>query len=149
MHGVGVSHYLELLRERPDGMWDTIELWSQNAWDNNWQGNRFLRSPGIWVEPGMRLRVRCEYNTMNRTAPTGNGESFEDEMCINYISYWPRQDISICAEFPPTSLTHPEMSGPQISFSDVPPYLFPIGALDDMIPLPPPPQNCANATKKH
>jgi len=147
MHGAGVSHELELLRQDRDGNWyEHAKLWSQDAWDNNWQGNRFLKEPGIWVEPGDRLRVRCEFTTLNRTIPTGNGESFEDEMCINYISYWPRQDISICAEFPPTAITYPDMSGPQISFSDVPPYLFPIGE-PEYTPLPPPPNNCANKTK--
>jgi len=144
MHGIGVSHEIEVLRENEDGEWyQAMVIWTQRSWDNNWQGNRFLRHPGVFIEPGDRLRIRCEFNTMNRTQETRNGEGFEDEMCINYISYYPRTQISICAEFPPTAISHPEMSGPGLTFSDVAPFFFPIGPAE-FIPLPQEPNNCNN-----
>jgi hypothetical protein len=146
MHGIGIDSSMEVLREDTRGNWvEALKPWTQTHWDNNWQGNRFLSYPGVKILPGDRLRIRCGFNTSNRTQETRNGEGFEDEMCIVYVSYYPREHISICAEFPPTSTTHPDMSGPGITFADVPPYFFPIGP-EEYTPLPPPPNNC-NASR--
>jgi len=147
MHGIGQAHEIEVLRDDGNGGWyQAMVIFSQDAWDNNWQGNRFLRHPGVFIQGGDRLRIRCQFNTMNRTVETRNGEGFEDEMCINYISYYPRTQISICAEFPPSSPSHPDMSGPGLTFSDVPPFFWPIGPAE-FVPLPDPPNNCNNSSR--
>jgi len=145
-HALLKSTSLELLRERPDGTWyEHAKVWQQDHWDANWQGYRALTYPGVWMEPGDRLIVKCTFDTSNVTDYVRNGEGFEDEMCIAYISYFPRESITICAEFPPTVLPpYERMSGVGLSFADVPPFFFPVNRRDEHEPLPPPLNVCSS-----
>jgi hypothetical protein len=152
MHGLGTSAHLQILRGRRwplDAEWEEVPGgYAQTHWDGNWQGNRYFLNGGLEVQPGDRLRIRCSYNTMNRTRDIGNGEGYEDEMCIGYIIYYPLgRDITICAEFPPTVLPpHEHMSGIGMTFADVPPFFWPLPRDDeDDIILLPPPANFCNA----
>lgn len=39
----------------------------------------------------------CWYDTRRKTNATVGGFTFEDEMCLNYIHYYPRtEDLEIC-----------------------------------------------------
>jgi len=143
MHGLGIYAKLEVLRQRTNGDWyEPYVIWEQTAWDNNWQGVRVFSDGGFQVLPGDRLRCHCKYDTTNETAPVRNGEGFEDEMCICYINYYPRHDISICAEFPPSVPSHPRDSGIGIAFADVPPFWWPVSRDEEYEAAPPPDNYC-------
>jgi len=143
MHGLGIYSKLEILRERSNGEWyEPYVGWEQTAWVNNWQGVRIFSGDGIQVLPTDRVRCHCKFDTRNETAPVRNGEGFEDEMCICYINYSPRHDISICAEFPPSVPSHPRDSGIGIAFADVLPFWWPVSREEEFEAAPPPANFC-------
>jgi len=154
-HGLASGMKSQILRGRKwprDSEWEEVgPLFEQTHWDGNWQGFRFMLHPqsegrGFEVQPGDRLRIQCRYNTMNRTNPIRNGEGYEDEMCIHYITYWPRnREITICAEFPPEVLPPYERdSGIGMTFADAPPFFWPVPRDPETITeLPPPASICS------
>uniref|UniRef100_A0A8C3A2Y6 Dopamine beta-hydroxylase n=1 Tax=Cyclopterus lumpus TaxID=8103 RepID=A0A8C3A2Y6_CYCLU len=42
------------------------------------------------------LITKCTYNTEDRSKPTVGGFSIMDEMCVNYIHYYPRTKLELC-----------------------------------------------------
>ena len=50
----------------------------------------------VRVRPGDALVTRCSYDTKDRANITLGGFGFTEEMCVNYIHYYPRQDLEIC-----------------------------------------------------
>jgi len=153
MHELGTSAGMQILRGRRwprDSEWEEpYRAFSQTHWDANWQGIRAYLNGGIEVLPGDRLRVKCSYNTMNRTRNINNGEGFEDEMCIHYMIYYPLdRDITICAEFPPEVLPpHERMSGIGMTFADSLPFFWPIPRDPESITELPPPANYCTEKK--
>ena len=46
---------------------------------------------------GDELITMCSYNTKERSNVTVGGFTFSDEMCVNYIHYFPRtEQLEIC-----------------------------------------------------
>jgi len=143
MHGAGRTSSLQIIRnfggDRNTNWTQLPDIWSMTHYDSNWQGSRKLKIPGYRVEAGDKLRNRCSYNTMHKNEPTRNGEGYDDEMCIQYVNYYPlRSDlrpISICAEFPP---------GIGITFSDADSDLmFSVIGNYDYAPWQPAPDTCS------
>nr|WDE40212.1 dopamine beta hydroxylase-like protein [Schizocardium californicum] len=50
----------------------------------------------VSVLPGDMLITSCRYKTMDRENVTLGGFGIEDEMCLNYIHYYPRSDLEVC-----------------------------------------------------
>ena len=51
----------------------------------------------LCLTKGDELITTCWYNTLQRTNATVGGFSFAEEMCVNYIHYYPRaQDLEVC-----------------------------------------------------
>ncbi|KAM8934323.1 dopamine beta-hydroxylase [Pelodytes ibericus] len=50
----------------------------------------------VHVLPGDVLITSCLYNTEDRSTVTLGGFSITDEMCVNYIHYYPRTDLELC-----------------------------------------------------
>ncbi|KAM6900881.1 dopamine beta-hydroxylase [Lycodopsis pacificus] len=48
------------------------------------------------ILPGDVLITKCTYNTEDRSKPTVGGFSIADEMCVNYIHYYPRTKLELC-----------------------------------------------------
>ncbi|KAM6985588.1 dopamine beta-hydroxylase [Aplochiton taeniatus] len=48
------------------------------------------------VLPGDTLITKCTYNTEDRTGPTVGGFGIMEEMCVNYIHYYPRTHLELC-----------------------------------------------------
>ncbi|XP_062411173.1 dopamine beta-hydroxylase [Sardina pilchardus] len=48
------------------------------------------------VLPGDVLITKCTYNTEDRTKPTVGGFGIMEEMCVNYIHYYPRTQLELC-----------------------------------------------------
>ncbi|XP_061656788.1 dopamine beta-hydroxylase [Syngnathoides biaculeatus] len=48
------------------------------------------------VLPGDVLITKCTYNTEDRDKPTVGGFGIMEEMCVNYIHYYPRTQLELC-----------------------------------------------------
>ncbi|KAJ8401960.1 hypothetical protein AAFF_G00375410 [Aldrovandia affinis] len=48
------------------------------------------------VLPGDVLLTSCTYNTEDRKKATMGGFGIEDEMCVNYVHYYPRTRLELC-----------------------------------------------------
>uniref|UniRef100_A0A3Q3XAS5 Dopamine beta-hydroxylase n=1 Tax=Mola mola TaxID=94237 RepID=A0A3Q3XAS5_MOLML len=59
-----------------------------------YQTIRVLRKM-VNVLPSDVLITKCTYNTEDRSKPTG-GFGIMDEMCVNYIHYYPRTQLELC-----------------------------------------------------
>lgn len=42
------------------------------------------------------LITRCDYNTEDRENITLGGFEISEEMCVNYIHYYPHTDLEVC-----------------------------------------------------
>ncbi|XP_060535970.1 tyramine beta-hydroxylase [Cylas formicarius] len=71
------------------------ELNRDNHYSTHFQEIRKLKKP-IKVLPGDVLITRCDYNTKGRRNITLGGFSISDEMCVNYIHYYPHTDLEVC-----------------------------------------------------
>jgi len=97
MHAAATAAWIQVIR---NGV-EIGEMFRQDAWDANWQGPRFRgKETELVVLPGDRLIGHCIYNTIGRTEPTMFGEGYMDEMCMFYVSYYPRTDLTTCTEWP-------------------------------------------------
>ncbi|CAL4186139.1 unnamed protein product, partial [Meganyctiphanes norvegica] len=45
---------------------------------------------------GDALVMSCEYATMSRQNVTLGGLAITDEMCVNYVHYYPKVDLEVC-----------------------------------------------------
>ncbi|XP_070555179.1 DBH-like monooxygenase protein 1 homolog [Ptychodera flava] len=70
-----------------------------NSYDFNLQEMRYLKEP-VEFKPGDRLISECTYNTEDRTAVTFGGLSTQEEMCLNFVYYYPRIQLPICQSNP-------------------------------------------------
>ncbi|XP_063791912.1 dopamine beta-hydroxylase isoform X1 [Pseudophryne corroboree] len=48
------------------------------------------------TQTGDQLITSCSYNTEDRSGVTVGGFSITDEMCVNYIHYYPRTELELC-----------------------------------------------------
>lgn len=61
----------------------------------HWQHLQQLR-PVVRVMPGDTLMTTCVYDTRRRSKVTFGGYGITDEMCVNYIYYYPASDVEVC-----------------------------------------------------
>ncbi|XP_044766667.1 tyramine beta-hydroxylase [Coccinella septempunctata] len=66
-----------------------------NHYSTHFQEIRRLKSP-VTVLPGDALITRCDYNTEERDNITLGGFAISDEMCVNYIHYFPATSLEVC-----------------------------------------------------
>ncbi|XP_013420099.1 dopamine beta-hydroxylase-like [Lingula anatina] len=71
------------------------ELNRDNHYSPHFQEIRLLPEPRL-VYPGDGLITICEDNTMKRENVTMSGFSIADEMCVNYVHYYPKVDLEVC-----------------------------------------------------
>uniref|UniRef100_A0AC35TVU4 DOMON domain-containing protein n=1 Tax=Rhabditophanes sp. KR3021 TaxID=114890 RepID=A0AC35TVU4_9BILA len=50
----------------------------------------------IHVKKGDYLATTCVYDTRNHTEYVFGGYGIEDEMCVNYVHYYPESEIEVC-----------------------------------------------------
>ncbi|KAK7896245.1 hypothetical protein WMY93_021570 [Mugilogobius chulae] len=73
-----------------------VEVLSQDPhYSAHYQMIRSLRKM-VHVLPGDVLITKCTYNTEDRTKPTVGGFGIMDEMCVDYIHYYPRTQLELC-----------------------------------------------------
>ena len=68
---------------------------SDNHYDQMFQEIRLLRKP-VQVKPGDALINTCVYETNSRVNMTFGGYSIRDEMCVNYMHYYPVAQLEVC-----------------------------------------------------
>ena len=68
---------------------------SDNHYDQMFQEIRLLPEP-VNVRPGDALINTCVYNTNDRVNMTFGGFSIRDEMCVNYMHYYPLAELEVC-----------------------------------------------------
>lgn len=61
----------------------------------HWQHLQQLR-PTVHVKPGDVLVTTCVYDTRRRSKVTFGGYGITDEMCVNYIYYYPASELEVC-----------------------------------------------------
>ena len=68
---------------------------SDNHFDQMFQEIRLLQKP-VRVLPGDMIINTCVFETMDRNNMTFGGFSIRDEMCVNYIHYYPLSSLEVC-----------------------------------------------------
>nr|XP_005990707.1 PREDICTED: dopamine beta-hydroxylase [Latimeria chalumnae] len=66
-----------------------------NHFSAHFQEIRMLKKV-VKVLPGESLITSCTYNTEDRSKATVGGFGILDEMCVNYIHYYPQSDLELC-----------------------------------------------------
>lgn len=90
-HLTGVSVWTEHIR----GGVQLADINRDNHYSPHYQEIRKLRNPVI-VYPGDALINVCRYDTRARKQITLGGFSITDEMCVNYLHYYPKIDLEVC-----------------------------------------------------
>ncbi|XP_074032837.1 tyramine beta hydroxylase isoform X2 [Leptinotarsa decemlineata] len=85
---VFTRHIDEYGRELP-------ELNRDNHYSTHFQEIRRLKNP-VKVLPGHSLITQCDYSTKYLENVTFGGFSISDEMCVNYVHYFPHTDLEVC-----------------------------------------------------
>ncbi|XP_004401254.1 PREDICTED: DBH-like monooxygenase protein 1 [Odobenus rosmarus divergens] len=67
--------------------------------DFNFQEFQYLREEQT-ILPGDNLITECRYNTKDRSRMTWGGLSTRNEMCLSYLLYYPRINLTRCASIP-------------------------------------------------
>ncbi|XP_041108248.1 DBH-like monooxygenase protein 1 homolog isoform X2 [Polyodon spathula] len=70
-----------------------------NEYDFNFQELQYLKEERTLL-PGDHLVTECKYNTIDRTNVTLGGLSTRDEMCLSYLLYYPRINLTRCESLP-------------------------------------------------
>nr|CAD7196176.1 unnamed protein product [Timema douglasi] len=71
------------------------ELNRDNHYSTHFQEIRLLKRE-VRVLPGDALITTCWYQTTERTNTTMGGYAISDEMCVNYVHYYPKVDLEVC-----------------------------------------------------
>ncbi|XP_066466871.1 dopamine beta-hydroxylase [Tiliqua scincoides] len=66
-----------------------------NHYSPHFQEIRMLKKV-VTVLPGDVLTTTCTYNTEDRTQATVGGFGILEEMCVNYIHYYPQTSLELC-----------------------------------------------------
>nr|XP_022905446.1 dopamine beta-hydroxylase [Onthophagus taurus] len=75
--------------------YELMELNRDNHYSTHFQEIRRLKR-AVKILPGDALITTCEYQTLDRTNITLGGFSISDEMCVNYIHYFPATTLEVC-----------------------------------------------------
>uniref|UniRef100_A0A8D0GG03 DOMON domain-containing protein n=1 Tax=Sphenodon punctatus TaxID=8508 RepID=A0A8D0GG03_SPHPU len=68
-------------------------------YDFTLQETRDLKNE-IIIKPGDEILVECSFQTLDRTGITFGGPSTLNEMCLSFLFYYPRNNISSCMGYP-------------------------------------------------
>ncbi|KAK8380027.1 hypothetical protein O3P69_016584 [Scylla paramamosain] len=68
-------------------------------YDFDYQNTRILKEE-VTILPGDSLVMDCGYNASQRTSATYGGFGTNEEMCLTFLSYYPRTDLFLCTSHP-------------------------------------------------
>ncbi|KAL9918508.1 MOXD1 homolog 1 [Glossina fuscipes fuscipes] len=87
------------LRHVRDGK-ELPRIIEDDNYDYNYQQVRQLENETV-VMPGDYIITDCAYETSNRKRPTFGGYSTKQEMCLSFLTYYPRIDLAGCYSMTP------------------------------------------------
>ncbi|GIX69823.1 dopamine beta-hydroxylase [Caerostris darwini] len=90
-HLTGIKVYTKHIR----GSEELPELNRDNHYSTHFQEIRRLKRK-VRVYPGDSLLTTCHYCTSDRENITLGGFAISDEMCVNYVHYYPKMDLEVC-----------------------------------------------------
>lgn len=70
---------------------EMTKIANNKYYNSNYQYNNWLPEP-ITMDMGDEISLSCVYNTEDRSQPTYAGLSTYEEMCFDFILYYPRHD---------------------------------------------------------
>ncbi|KAJ3256135.1 hypothetical protein HK103_005704 [Boothiomyces macroporosus] len=77
---------------------------SMNYYDFNFQSAQYVSSNVAKILPGDRLITNCTYDTSKDTTMVFGGHSTFEEMCLNFLEYYPAMpDFKACTQVPDLS----------------------------------------------
>ncbi|XP_003941430.1 dopamine beta-hydroxylase [Saimiri boliviensis] len=77
-----------------DGLeWEVVN--QDNHYSPLFQEIRMLKKV-VSVHPGDVLITSCTYNTEDREQATVGGFGIKEEMCVNYVHYYPQTELELC-----------------------------------------------------
>ena len=88
MHYTGRSIWTTVSRE---GQY-LADLDRKEYWNNGFQKAIYRKEP-FTVKAGDRMTTHCVFDTQNYPRPVGFGSTTKDEMCMNFLFYYPRQQM--------------------------------------------------------
>lgn len=97
-HLVGIRIRLRIFRG--DEELEPIAI--ENAYDFDYQNFLHLQTERV-LKRGDRLVTECDYNTLNRKEETLGGLATENEMCIVFLTVYPKFAVRKCGSHPATS----------------------------------------------
>nr|CAH0102169.1 unnamed protein product [Daphnia galeata] len=77
-----------------DGL-ELAELDRDNHYSTHYQEIRLLANP-VKVFPGDALLTTCWFDSTEKVNVSLGGFSISDEMCVNYVHYFPRINLEVC-----------------------------------------------------
>jgi hypothetical protein len=81
--------------QNPDGQ---VEQLGEKRFHFNYQVTRLLNPP-IVAKKGFNATTTCMYNSSMKTNVTNGGEETADEMCYNFILYYPKENgLAFCMD---------------------------------------------------
>ncbi|XP_054721644.1 dopamine beta-hydroxylase-like [Uloborus diversus] len=90
-HLTGTKVYTKHVR----GSKEIPELNRDNHYSTHFQEIRRLKK-AVKVLPGDALLTTCHYSTADRENITLGGYAISDEMCVNYVHYYPKMNLEVC-----------------------------------------------------
>ncbi|MPC31342.1 DBH-like monooxygenase protein 1 [Portunus trituberculatus] len=69
------------------------------TYDFNYQSSRVFKEE-VMLLPGDTLITECYYNSSHNTKPTTGGLTTKEEMCLAFLSYYPRTKLFSCLSEP-------------------------------------------------
>ena len=90
-HLTGIEVFTRILKK--NGRLETLNV--DRHYSPHFQEIRLLPKP-VRIEPGDAMIHTCIHNTQSRTNMTFGGYGIRDEMCVNYMHYYPRSSLELC-----------------------------------------------------
>ncbi|KAK3762286.1 hypothetical protein RRG08_037936 [Elysia crispata] len=93
LHSHLIGSKMRLRHFRDDAELPPIQ--EDNNYDFDYQETRPL-SPHRTIKKGDSILMECEYDSTGRTGVTYGGLSTREEMCLSFVMYYPRIDLTVC-----------------------------------------------------
>jgi len=90
-HLTGIQAFTRIVRKTGE----IVTLNVDRYYSPHFQEIRLLPKP-IQIERGDTILHTCIYNTEIRANMTFGGYGITDEMCVNYMHYYPRSELEVC-----------------------------------------------------
>lgn len=90
-HLTGITVYTKHIRESSE----LPEMNRDNHYSTHFQEIRRLKR-NVHVLPGDALLTTCHYSTSERENITLGGYAISEEMCVNYVHYYPKMNLEVC-----------------------------------------------------